>query len=137
MQCLSPAVTALSVYIEQSPGGNHFIGHPLTFSCIITAISTAVDTPVQVIATWQGPSGSLESNSDRNVTVAERFIKGFKSNLTFYSLQSSDSGSYGCISFISPLTSTKFIESSDRVSTYRSVSPGNATIKKINNLNPF
>ncbi len=111
--------------MEQFPGGNHFIGQSLTFSCV-TSVNFTVDTTIQVNASWLGNSGnSLQSNIRRNITAVEKFTRGFRSNLTFYSLQSSDSGGYYCSSIVRPLTSSRFIESSDSVTIYRSVSAGN------------
>ena len=109
--------------IVQSPEGNHFTGHALTFSCI-TYLSITVDTVVIVSHSWNGPSGTLISNKERELSAVEGFPGGYRSNMTFNSLQSSDSGTYTCSSIISAAYQSNFITSSHNTSVSKTVNAG-------------
>ena len=74
----------------------------LNLTCI-TVLNPAVDTPMTVTHTWQGPSGSISHYSSHpSVYSVVRVGQEYRSTILFSSgLQSSDSGTYLCTSFTS------------------------------------
>ena len=101
-----------SVSIIQSPVGLHFKGRSLTLTCF-TFLDTVVDIAVQVSHDWIGSNGVVLSDTDqRSIGFVTGSQGRFESNLTFFSLQSSDSGNYYCSSVVRAETQSIFITSS-------------------------
>jgi len=89
-------------FIVRTPSTGLYTTTRLNLTCI-TVLNPAVDTPMTVIHTWQGPSGSISHYSSHpSVYSVVRVGQEYRSTILFSSgLQSSDSGTYLCISFTS------------------------------------
>ena len=94
------SVAANSVGIE-SPKGHHYTGQSLQLKCW-THLNDSIDTSVQIIHTWTGPSGTITTDSRKQVTRISKTQGAYLSSLTFHSLRTSDSGTYSCLSTIQP-----------------------------------
>ncbi len=86
-----------SIHLTQDPPtGRCCHGDNLTLTCTIV-VDPSVDSPVSVLVQWIGPRQGL------NATPPTLVSKGtYQSNLTFDTLQTSDSGYYSCDATLVP-----------------------------------
>ena len=95
-----PLVPTPRVHIVRTPSTGVYTTTPLNLTCI-TELDPEVDTPMTVIHSWRGPSGSILPNSNHptlyNVT---RVGQVYRSTILFSSdIRSSDSGTYYCTAY--------------------------------------
>ena len=119
----SPSVPTPRVHIIRTPSTGVLTSTHLNLTCI-AVMNTAVDTPVTVAHTWQGPSGNISHYSSRpTVSSVTQAGQVYWSSIFFSSgMRASDSGTYYCTSSTSSASS--YIVTSGSVAASTSITMG-------------
>ena len=97
----------------------------------LSNVNLAVDVPVQVNISWLGPlRGAISTDSRVSILGVEGAMLEYDSTLRFSSLRSTDSGTYTCSSIATPKRASRYILSSNSVSTVSSVNAGKDLAKR-------
>ena len=117
-----PLVPAPKVHIVRTPSTGVNTTTLLNLTCI-TVMIAEVNTPMTVIHSWRGPSGSIFPNSSHpSVYNVTRDGKVYRSTILFSSgMQTSDSGTYYCTADISSASSYIVTNSAVQASTHVAV----------------
>ena len=120
---LSFSVPPPRVHITRTPSTGVHTSTRLNLTCI-TVLSPEVDTPMTVMHTWRGPSGSISLHSSRpTVSNVTQDGQMYWSSILFSSgMRASDSGTYYCTSSTSSASS--YVVTSGSVAASTSITVG-------------
>lgn len=101
---MSPTSTAFTPNITTYTISPVYLRSPATLSCIVL-FAASITNVTTVDITWSKDGQQLHSNSELIITSSNESEISFKSNLTIYVLEISDSGFYSCqVVLLSTLT---------------------------------
>ena len=122
---------ALSIHRDPILPLQLFTSDFLVLTCVIELIPE-VDTFVDIHSQWRGHSSLTENENRVIVSDLEGLKLTYNTSVTFYSLQSSDSGSYVCSATVRPVFDSMYIIDSLPVADEVNISIGMFSKKLIN-----